>query len=65
MALIEALVASAVLGIGLVAGWLAGLERCETPYMVTVPCDTPNFPADLVARFKREYAEAKARICAA
>jgi molybdenum cofactor guanylyltransferase len=35
---------------GPLAGWLAGLERCETPYMVTVPCDTPAFPADLVAR---------------
>ncbi len=35
---------------GPLAGWLAGLERCETPFMVTVPCDTPNFPADLVAR---------------
>ena len=35
---------------GPLAGWLAGLEHCETPYMVTVPCDTPAFPADLVAR---------------
>ena len=35
---------------GPLAGWLAGLERCETPYLVTVPCDTPNFPTDLVAR---------------
>ena len=35
---------------GPLAGWLAGLERCETPYMVTVPCDTPAFPDDLVAR---------------
>ena len=35
---------------GPLAGWLAGLERCETPFMVTVPCDTPHFPADLVAR---------------
>lgn len=35
---------------GPLAGWLAGLERCETPYLVTVPCDTPNFPLDLVAR---------------
>ena len=35
---------------GPLGGWLAGLEHCETPYMVTVPCDTPNFPADLVAR---------------
>lgn len=35
---------------GPLAGWLAGLEHCETPYMVTVPCDTPGFPVDLVAR---------------
>jgi molybdopterin-guanine dinucleotide biosynthesis protein A len=35
---------------GPLAGWLAGLERCETPYMLTVPCDTPGFPADLAAR---------------
>jgi molybdopterin-guanine dinucleotide biosynthesis protein A len=35
---------------GPLAGWLAGLEHCETPYMVTVPCDTPHFPVDLVAR---------------
>jgi len=35
---------------GPLAGFLAGLERCETSYLVTVPCDTPNFPADLVER---------------
>ena len=35
---------------GPLAGFVAGLEHCETPYLVTVPCDTPNFPADLVAR---------------
>jgi molybdopterin-guanine dinucleotide biosynthesis protein A len=35
---------------GPLAGFLAGLEHCNTPYLVTVPCDTPNFPADLVAR---------------
>lgn len=35
---------------GPLAGFLAGLERCETPYLVTVPCDTPGFPVDLVAR---------------
>ena len=35
---------------GPLAGWLAGLERCETPYLVTVPCDTPHFPADLVEK---------------
>ena len=35
---------------GPLAGFLTGLERCETPYLVTVPCDTPDFPDDLVAR---------------
>ncbi len=35
---------------GPLAGVLTGLEHCETPYMVTVPCDSPLFPEDLVAR---------------
>jgi molybdenum cofactor guanylyltransferase len=35
---------------GPLAGWLAGLEHCDTPWMLTVPCDTPNFPTDLAAR---------------
>jgi molybdenum cofactor guanylyltransferase len=35
---------------GPLAGMLAGLSHCDTPYLVTVPCDTPNFPTDLVAR---------------
>jgi molybdenum cofactor guanylyltransferase len=35
---------------GPLAGFLAGLDHCETPYLVTVPCDTPLFPTDLVAR---------------
>ena len=46
---------------GPLAGWLAGLEHCTTRFLVTVPCDTPNFPADLVARLaaalEREGAE--------
>lgn len=35
---------------GPLAGFLAGLEHCDTPYLVTVPCDTPGFPLDLVER---------------
>ena len=35
---------------GPLAGFLAGLEHCETPYLVTVPCDSPLFPSDLVQR---------------
>lgn len=46
---------------GPLAGFLTGLEHCETEYMVTVPCDTPLFPQDLVARLaealEREGAE--------
>ena len=33
---------------GPLAGMLSGLAHCETAYLVTVPCDTPNFPLDLV-----------------
>lgn len=35
---------------GPLAGFLTGLEHCKTPYLLTVPCDTPLFPGDLVAR---------------
>jgi molybdopterin-guanine dinucleotide biosynthesis protein A len=46
---------------GPLAGFLTGLERCETGYLVSVPCDTPLFPQDLVARLaealEREDAE--------
>ncbi len=35
---------------GPLSGFLTALERCETPYLLTVPCDTPLFPTDLVAR---------------
>ena len=46
---------------GPLAGFLTGLERCETPYLLTVPCDTPLFPMDLSQRLaqalEREDAE--------
>jgi molybdopterin-guanine dinucleotide biosynthesis protein A len=35
---------------GPLAGMLAGLTHCSTPYLAIVPCDTPNFPIDLVVR---------------
>ena len=35
---------------GPLAGFLTGLEHCTTPYLATVPCDSPLFPDDLVAR---------------
>jgi len=47
---------------GPLAGFLAGLQHCQTPYLVTVPCDTPNFPTDLVARLAEAMARDDAEI---
>lgn len=47
---------------GPLAGLMTGLEHCETPYLVTVPCDTPNFPDDLVARLAAALVHADAEI---
>jgi molybdopterin-guanine dinucleotide biosynthesis protein A len=38
---------------GPLSGFLVGLERCETPYLLTVPCDTPRFPLDLANRLAK------------
>jgi molybdopterin-guanine dinucleotide biosynthesis protein A len=35
---------------GPLAGMLAGALHCTTPWLVTVPCDAPDFPLDLVSR---------------
>lgn len=35
---------------GPLAGMLAGLEQCQTRWMVTAPCDSPFLPPDLVRR---------------
>jgi len=42
---------------GPLAGMLAGLDHCKTPFLVTVPCDTPFFPYDLVARLSSGLTE--------
>lgn len=36
--------------VGPLAGFLTGLAHCPTPWLLTVPCDTPLFPPDLAAR---------------
>ena len=38
---------------GPLAGFLTGLERCDTTYLVTVPCDSPFLPTDLVFRLEK------------
>ncbi len=50
---------------GPLAGFLAGLERCETPYLASVPCDSPRFPDDLVERLAQGLVAAQADIAMA
>ena len=47
---------------GPLAGFLAGLNHCETEFLVTVPCDTPRFPLDLVERLMAALLQAEADI---
>ena len=47
---------------GPLAGMLAGLKACHTPWLVSVPCDSPRFPADLVARLARAAVDAQADV---
>jgi molybdopterin-guanine dinucleotide biosynthesis protein A len=50
---------------GPLAGFLTGLERCETPLLLTVPCDTPLFPLDLAQRLADALAREDAEIAMA
>ena len=50
---------------GPLAGFLTGLERCETPLLLTVPCDTPLFPLDLIERLHTALAEHNADLAMA
>ncbi|MBI3154439.1 MAG: molybdenum cofactor guanylyltransferase MobA [Burkholderiales bacterium] len=50
---------------GPLAGMLAGLEQCQTPWLLTVPCDTPGFPTDLAARLAQAATEHDAEIAMA
>lgn len=47
---------------GPLAGILAGLEQCQTPYLLTAPCDSPFVPVDLAATLSKALVEAGARI---
>lgn len=50
---------------GPLAGFMAGLEHCATPWLLTVPCDTPLFPLDLAARLAEAAARERADIAMA
>jgi molybdenum cofactor guanylyltransferase len=43
---------------GPLAGVLAAMRACTTPWMVTVPCDSPLLPGDLVARMVEAVVQA-------
>ena len=45
---------------GPLAGFMTGLQHCKTPYLLTVPCDTPLFPHDLAARLADALSEQSA-----
>lgn len=45
---------------GPLAGIAAALRACRTPWLAVVPCDSPRFPADLVARLCAAAAKAGA-----
>jgi molybdopterin-guanine dinucleotide biosynthesis protein A len=47
---------------GPLAGFMAGMEHASTPWLVSVPCDTPDFPDDLVARLAHAAIDADAEI---
>ena len=50
---------------GPLAGFLTGLAHCETPYLLTVPCDSPLFPLDLTERLLLALCEQDAEIAVA
>lgn len=50
---------------GPLAGFMTGLERCETPYLLTVPCDTPLFPLDLSVRLAQAFEQPDTEIAMA
>jgi molybdenum cofactor guanylyltransferase len=50
---------------GPLAGMLSGLAHCGTPFLITVPCDAPNYPLDLVSRLAHGLAETCGRLATA
>lgn len=45
---------------GPLAGWLSGMTHAGTPWLLSVPCDVPAFPADLAGRLRAAVVEAGA-----
>ena len=50
---------------GPLAGFLTGLERCETDLLLTVPCDSPLFPLNLAQHLLDALVSEEAEIAVA
>lgn len=50
---------------GPMAGVLAGLQHCTTPWLLAVPCDAPGFPLDLASRLAAAAAREGAKAAVA
>lgn len=50
---------------GPLAGFLTGMERCESEFLLTVPCDSPLFPFDLVQKLQDALVQENADIAVA
>jgi molybdenum cofactor guanylyltransferase len=50
---------------GPLAGLQTGLSRCATPYLLSVPCDSPLLPLDLAARLSAGLESADADLALA
>ena len=50
---------------GPLAGFLTGMERCESEFLLTVPCDSPLFPLDLVQKLQDALEQENADIAVA
>lgn len=50
---------------GPLAGLQTGLMHCETPYLVTAPCDSPFLPVDLVQRLSQALLDQNADVAVA
>lgn len=50
---------------GPLAGLQSGLLHCQTPYLVSVPCDSPFLPLDLVGRLQHALLQQDADLAVA
>lgn len=50
---------------GPLAGWQTGLRRCPTPWLLSVPCDSPDFPIDLIDALVHAQRQSQASLAVA